>query len=69
MNKFLPWFPFQSIEATKEYLYTNIYKAYEQEIAYRYAIEEKASHKVIGYIGISGVDEEKGSAELGYGLL
>lgn len=69
VNKFLPWFPFQSIEATKEYLYNDIYKEYDQEIAYFYAIEERASHKVIGYIGISRIDEEKGSAELGYGFL
>jgi [ribosomal protein S5]-alanine N-acetyltransferase len=69
VNKFLPWFPMKSIEETKEYLYKNIYKKYEQEIAYFYAIEEKASHKVIGYIGISGIDEGKGSAELGYGIL
>ncbi|MBM7644071.1 RimJ/RimL family protein N-acetyltransferase [Scopulibacillus daqui] len=69
VNKYLPWFPFQSIEETKEYLYNNIYKEYEQEIAYRYAIEEKASHKVIGYIGVSGINKEKGSAELGYGLI
>ncbi|MBR7798314.1 GNAT family N-acetyltransferase [Agaribacter marinus] len=69
VNKFLPWFPFQSIEETKEYLYNTIYKEYDQRIAYHYAIEEKANHKVIGYIGISKIDEEKGSAELGYGLL
>lgn len=69
VNKFLPWFPFQSMEETKEYLYKNIYKKYEQEIAYFYAIEEKESHKVIGYIGVSGIDEGKESAELGYGII
>jgi [ribosomal protein S5]-alanine N-acetyltransferase len=68
VNTFLPWFPFQSMEETKEYLYNNIYKKYEQEIAYFYAIEEKASHKVIGYIGISDINEEKGSGQLGYGI-
>ncbi|WP_432613300.1 GNAT family N-acetyltransferase [Cytobacillus oceanisediminis] len=46
-----------------------MYKKYEQEIAYFYAIEEKKGHKVIGYIGVSGIKEEEGSAELGYGIL
>ncbi|MCS0673521.1 GNAT family N-acetyltransferase [Cytobacillus firmus] len=69
VNKFLPWFPFQSIAETKEYLDSKIYKKYKQEIAYFHAIEEKAGHKVIGYIGVSGIKEEEGSAELGYGIL
>lgn len=68
VNTFLPWFPLQSPEEAKEYLTHTIYPEYQKPVAYRYAIEEKASGSVIGYVSLNGIDEEKCCADLGYGL-
>lgn len=68
VNTFLPWFPLQSLEEAKGYLTHTIYPEYQKPVAYRYAIEEKASGSVIGYVSLNGIDEEKCCADLGYGL-
>lgn len=69
VNKFLPWFPFKSMEETKNHFENVICEEYKKTIAYYYAIEEKETKKVIGYINLSRINKEKCCAELGYGLL
>ena len=39
VNKFLPWFPLNTLEEARAYLYSEIFTEYEKDIAYRYAIE------------------------------
>ncbi|NOU92495.1 GNAT family N-acetyltransferase [Paenibacillus sp. LMG 31456] len=68
VNEFLPWFPFQSVEETREYLHNNIFADYAKDIAYRYAVVYKQSNQVIGYVSLGGFDERTASGELGYGL-
>lgn len=68
VNTFLPWFPLHSMDEAREYLAHTILPEYEKAIAYRYAIVEKASQTVIGYVSLNGVDKEKCCADLGYGL-
>lgn len=68
VNTFLPWFPLRSMDEARAYLAHEILPEYEKEIAYRYAVVEKASQSVIGYVSLNGIDEEKCCADLGYGL-
>lgn len=68
MRQAWPWFPLHSMEEAMEYLTHIIYPEYQKPVAYRYAIEEKASGSVIGYVSLCGIDEEKCCADLGYGL-
>lgn len=68
VNRFLPWFPMQTIETVREYLHSDIYPDYGRDIAYRYAMQEKASGRVIGYVTVSGIDMEQACGDLGYGL-
>lgn len=68
VNIYLPWFPLRTMDEAVEYLAHTIYPEYQKPVAYRYAIEEKASGSVIGYVSLNGVDEENLCADLGYGL-
>lgn len=69
VNKFLPWFPLNTMEEARAYLYSEIFTEYEKDIAYRYAIEYKPTGQVIGYVSVCGIDERSASGDLGYGLL
>ena len=68
VNTFLPWFPLRSMDEARAYLAHTILPEYEKKIAYRYAIVEKTSQTVIGYVSLNGIDEGKCCADLGYGL-
>jgi len=69
VNTFLPWFPLESEEETREYLHDHIFAEYKKEIAYRYAIVWKKTNHVIGYVSIGSIDEEQACGDLGYGLM
>ncbi|MDD6174946.1 MAG: GNAT family N-acetyltransferase [Firmicutes bacterium] len=64
VNRFLPWFPLQSMEETKAFFEERYLKEYDKPIAYRYAVCLKSDNIPVGYIGISTND----SFDLGYGL-
>ena len=68
VNQFLPWFPFQTVQETRDYLYNNIFKEYAKDIAFRYAVVYKPTNQVIGYVSLGGIDEKNASGDLGYGL-
>ena len=68
VNTFLPWFPLRSMDEARAYLAHTILPEYEKKIAYRYAIVEKTSQTMIGYVSLNGIDEGKCCADLGYGL-
>lgn len=68
VNKFLPWFPFDTIEQAENYLYNDIYEVYKRDIAYFYAIVLKKTNSLVGYVCVNGIDEIKCIGELGYGL-
>lgn len=68
VNRFLPWFPLKNLEEARAYLQHVIFPEYEKETAYRYAVEEKATGRVIGYVSLGSFDEEKRTGDLGYGL-
>ena len=68
VNTFLPWFPLQTVEETRDYLHNQIYPEYEKESAYHYAVVHKQINQVIGYVSLCGINVEKGCGELGYGL-
>lgn len=68
VNRFLPWFPLRTVEAVRSYLHSDIYADYEKESAYRYAMEDRETGRVVGYVTISGIDAEKTCGDLGYGL-
>lgn len=68
VNEFLPWFPFETVEETRDYLHHTIYKEYEKSAAYRYAVALKPSGQAVGYVSLCNIDEKKASGELGYGL-
>lgn len=65
VNKFLPWFPFKTRIETEKYLYNNIFPSYKKDIAYSYAITQKADNQVIGYIHINDIGN---SNDMGYAL-
>lgn len=68
VNRFLPWFPLRTIECVREYLHSDIYAAYEQAIAYRYAMEDKEIGRVVGYVSVNGINVADACGDLGYGL-
>ena len=68
VNRFLPWYPFRTIEQTREYLHASIYPEYKKDTAYCYALELKETNQVIGYICVTKIDRDTASGELGYGL-
>lgn len=64
VNKFLPWFPLQSIGEAKAFFVKKYEKEYACSYGYQYAICLKSNNIPIGYVGISTED----SHDLGYGL-
>lgn len=67
-NQFLPWEPFASLQETREYLHTVIFEEYSKDLAYCYALEEKRSCQVIGYVVLHHIQPRPRKGELGYGL-
>lgn len=65
VNKFLPFFPFKTRAEVENYLYNNILPFYEEDVAYSYAIAQKADNRVIGYVHINDIG---GSNDMGYAL-
>lgn len=63
-NKFLPWFPLETVEQAKDFIDTKFLCYYEKPVSYRYAICLKEDNKVIGYINLQDDD----SHDFGYGL-
>ena len=69
VNVFLPWFPHKSPEETRAFLERSVFADYRKKIAYRYAIEMRGENRVIGYLSLLGIDEERRGGDIGYGLL
>lgn len=65
VNRFLPWFPFETRADVEEYLYKSIFPFYEKQVAYSYAISQKSDDRVIGYVHINDIGE---SNDMGYAL-
>lgn len=65
VNRFLPWFPMETLQAVKSYLRETILPDYQKAAAYRYAIALKTNNRIIGYVSIGGLGQ---SNDLGYGL-
>ena len=64
VNRFLPWFPLNSLEEAKALLREKYLLFYQKPVGYRYAICLKPDPTPIGYIHLAG----PGSYDLGYGL-
>lgn len=64
VNKFLPWFPLQTMEDAKKFFTEHYEKRYHQKSAYHYAICLQENNRPVGYINVS-MNE---SYDLGYGL-
>ena len=64
VNKFLPWFPLNSIDEAKTFFEERYAKDYTQPFGYRYAICLKDDNIPIGYINVSTDDNH----DFGYGL-
>lgn len=65
VNRFLPWFPFKTLNEAENYLHHTIFPFYQKDVAYSYAVTLKSDSRVIGYIHIHDIG---GSNDLGYGL-
>lgn len=63
INRFLPWYPFQTLEEAKTHIdkYISFYK---ENVGYRYAVCLKESNKVVGYVHVAN-DE---SLDVGYAI-
>lgn len=64
VNRFLPWFPLQSIEEAGAFFEERYAKEYARPCGYRYAVCLKDDNVPIGYVN-AGTDS---SHDLGYGL-
>ena len=64
VNKFLPWFPFKSVDEANEFYNEKYAMDYEENTGYRYAICLKDDNIPIGYVNVSTDDRH----DLGYGL-
>ncbi|NDO18146.1 GNAT family N-acetyltransferase [Lachnospiraceae bacterium MD329] len=65
VNKFLPFFPLKIRNEVENYLYNSILPFYKKDIAYNYAISQKADNRVIGYVHINDIGN---SNDIGYAL-
>lgn len=63
-NTFLPWFLFETLHETEQYLEEHYLKSYEKPTGCRYAICLKSDNLPIGYVNVS----EDDSHDFGYGL-
>ena len=64
VNRFLPWFPFETLEQTEEYLKEHYLDFYQKPEGFRYAVCLKEDNRPVGYIHVSQDD----SHDFGYGL-
>lgn len=64
VNRFLPWFPLESLDQAQAFWQEQYAAYYRQGQAYRYAICLKRDHVPIGYVHVCMDD----SHDLGYGL-
>lgn len=64
VNKFLPWYPMNNIDETKQFYKNQYLVKYHQHQAYAYAICLKENDYPIGYVNVSTDD----SHDLGYAL-
>lgn len=63
-NRFLPWFPLETVSEAERYLQEHILRHYEQPLGCKYAICLKTDRVPIGYIHMTGDD----SHDFGYAL-
>jgi RimJ/RimL family protein N-acetyltransferase len=76
VNRFLPWFPLNSIDEAEEYLHTGIFPEYTKGSAYRWAVVCRQTNEVIGYVNVGdtgflqqiGQPDNGGGGDFGYGL-
>lgn len=64
VNKFLPWYPIESLQETEKFFKNNYEEVYKQKLGYMYAICLKTDDIPIGYIKMD-IDE---SHDFGYAL-
>ena len=65
VNKYLPWFPFKSLEDTKNHLVNFYLKTNDNNNFYRYAVCLKENNIPIGYIHFENNNDNN---DFGYGL-
>ena len=65
VNKYLPWFPFKSLEDTKNHLVNFYLKTNDNNNFYRYAVYLKENNIPIGYIHFENNNDNN---DFGYGL-
>lgn len=63
-NRFLPWFPLQSLEEARRLFQEKYLDTYQRPCGYRYAICLKSDNLPIGYVHVSLEDGH----DFGYGL-
>lgn len=64
VNRFLPWFPLETLEEAEVFYRERYAVAYQQPQGYTYALCMKTDNIPIGYIGVSMGE----SHDLGYGM-
>jgi len=65
--RFLEFEPFKNIEETRSYL-KKLIKRSDSKSGYYWFIKSKKDKKIIGTFGVLNIDENKKSAEIGYGI-
>ncbi|MBZ7935481.1 MULTISPECIES: GNAT family N-acetyltransferase [Campylobacter] len=65
VNKYLPWFVFQTVEQTRNHLEQFYLKASDQKSKYRFAICSQENDEMLGYIHLN---LENKANDLGYAL-
>lgn len=63
-NRFLPWFPTQTLDEAQAHLQTHFLRFYDLPSAYRYAVCLKEGNLPIGYVTVSDGENR----DIGYGL-
>ncbi|MDE7342113.1 MAG: GNAT family N-acetyltransferase [Lachnospiraceae bacterium] len=64
VNKFLPWFPLNTLEEARAFYKKQFESKYDQEHSYNYAVCFKEDDYPIGYVNVGTYD----SYDFGYGL-
>ena len=64
VNRFLPWFPLETLEEARNFYKKQFESKYDQECSYNYAICLKEDNYPIGYVNVETDD----SHDFGYGL-
>lgn len=63
-NTFLPWFPMKTMEEARMFYEKHLFRQYEKESAYNYAVCLKEDNVPVGYVNVGMED----SFDFGYGL-